>query len=73
MEDMTRASGSSGTPSTIEKSSLDFSNEDPPSLITERIRTEEQGHVELSHGMSPVGNPPYTKVMPEPDLEKETV
>nr|GEV94100.1 hypothetical protein [Tanacetum cinerariifolium] len=40
MEDMTGASGSSGTPST---------------------------------GISPVGNPPYTEVAPEPGLEKETV
>nr|GEZ20037.1 transposase (putative), gypsy type [Tanacetum cinerariifolium] len=39
MEDMTGASGSSGTPST---------------------------------GISSVGNPPYTKVAPEPDQEKET-
>nr|GEX22918.1 transposase (putative), gypsy type [Tanacetum cinerariifolium] len=43
MEDMTGASGSSGTPSTIEKSPLDFSNEDPPPLITESIGAEEQG------------------------------
>nr|GEZ79028.1 hypothetical protein [Tanacetum cinerariifolium] len=42
MEDMTGASGSSGTPSTVEKSPLDFSNEDLPPLITETIRTEEQ-------------------------------
>nr|GFA34605.1 hypothetical protein [Tanacetum cinerariifolium] len=35
MKDMTGASGSSGTPSTVEKSPLDFSNEDPPPLITE--------------------------------------
>nr|GEV84244.1 hypothetical protein [Tanacetum cinerariifolium] len=40
MEDMTGASGSSGTPST---------------------------------GVAPVGNPPYTEVAPEPDIEKETV
>ncbi|GKE81573.1 hypothetical protein Tco_1551573 [Tanacetum coccineum] len=30
MEDATVASESSGTPSTIEKSPLDFANEDPP-------------------------------------------
>nr|GEY97415.1 transposase (putative), gypsy type [Tanacetum cinerariifolium] len=30
IEDMVGASGSSGTPSTVEKSPLDFSNEDPP-------------------------------------------
>nr|GFB65783.1 hypothetical protein [Tanacetum cinerariifolium] len=48
MEDMTGASGSSGTPSTVEKSPLDFSNEDLPPLITETIRTEEQVRDELS-------------------------
>nr|GEV04471.1 transposase (putative), gypsy type [Tanacetum cinerariifolium] len=47
MEDMTGTSGSSRTPSTVEKSPLDFSNEDPPPLITERIETEEQGQDEL--------------------------
>nr|GFA31055.1 hypothetical protein [Tanacetum cinerariifolium] len=40
MEDMTEASGSSGTPFTVEKSPLDFSNKDPPPLITESIRAE---------------------------------
>nr|GEX43071.1 probable protein phosphatase 2C 49 [Tanacetum cinerariifolium] len=45
MEDMIEASGSSGTPSTVEKSPLDFSNEDPPPLITERTRSGEgNGH-----------------------------
>nr|GEW78245.1 hypothetical protein [Tanacetum cinerariifolium] len=73
MEDMTGVSGSSGTPSTIEKSPLDFSNEDPPSLITKRIGTEERVPDELSQGISSVGNPPYTEVAPKPDLEKETV
>nr|GEY97799.1 hypothetical protein [Tanacetum cinerariifolium] len=42
IEDMTGASGSLGTPSTVDKSPLDFSNEDPLSLITERTRTKEQ-------------------------------
>nr|GFB87828.1 hypothetical protein [Tanacetum cinerariifolium] len=36
MEDMTGVSGSSGTPSTVEKSPLYFSNEDPSPLTTER-------------------------------------
>ncbi|GKD44720.1 hypothetical protein Tco_1269365 [Tanacetum coccineum] len=37
MEDTTVASGSSGTPSAQEKSPLDFANENPPLLITERV------------------------------------
>nr|GEX59026.1 hypothetical protein [Tanacetum cinerariifolium] len=43
MEDMTGASGSSGTPSTVEKSLLDFSNEDAPPLITESIGRKSKG------------------------------
>nr|GEV91145.1 hypothetical protein [Tanacetum cinerariifolium] len=70
---MTRASGSLGTPSTVEKSPLDFLNEDPPLLITESIRAEEQGQDELSQGAASVRNPPYTGVAPEPDMKKETV
>nr|GEU92219.1 reverse transcriptase domain-containing protein [Tanacetum cinerariifolium] len=73
IEDMTGASGSSGTPSTVEKSPLDFLNEDAPSLITESIRPEEQRKDELSQGAAPVRNPPHTGVTSEPDLEKETV
>nr|GFA66941.1 hypothetical protein [Tanacetum cinerariifolium] len=73
MEDMIGASRSSRTPSTVEKSPLDFSNEDPPPLITESIRAEEQGQDEMYHRAAPVGNPPYTGVALEPDLEKETV
>ncbi|GKB94541.1 hypothetical protein Tco_0980678, partial [Tanacetum coccineum] len=36
MEDVTGTSKSSRTPSVIEKSPLDFSNEDPPLAITKR-------------------------------------
>nr|GEW16691.1 transposase (putative), gypsy type [Tanacetum cinerariifolium] len=36
MEDTAVASGSSGTPSAVEKSQLDFFDEDPPQVITER-------------------------------------
>nr|GEW92725.1 hypothetical protein [Tanacetum cinerariifolium] len=48
IEDMTGASGSLGTPSTVDKSPLDFSNEDPLLLITERTRMEEQVQDKLS-------------------------
>nr|GEW67031.1 hypothetical protein [Tanacetum cinerariifolium] len=61
MEDMTGTSGSSGTPSTVEKSPLDFSNKDAPSLITESIRAEEQGQDELSQGAAPVRIPPHMR------------
>nr|GEV32853.1 hypothetical protein [Tanacetum cinerariifolium] len=36
MEDTTVTSGSSGTPFAVEKSPLDFADEDPPQVITER-------------------------------------
>nr|GEY45231.1 hypothetical protein [Tanacetum cinerariifolium] len=73
MEDMTGASGSSGTPSIVEKSPIDFSNKDPPPLITKSIGAKEQGQDELSQGAVPVRNPPYTRVASESDMEKETV
>ncbi|GJT79237.1 hypothetical protein Tco_1053579 [Tanacetum coccineum] len=41
MEETTVASGSSGTPSALEKSPLDFANENPPPLITKRDGMED--------------------------------
>nr|GEW60817.1 transposase (putative), gypsy type [Tanacetum cinerariifolium] len=73
MEDMTRMSESSRTPSTVEKSLLEFSNEDPLLLITKSEEMKDHVQNELSQGILPVGNPPYTEVAPEPALEKETV
>nr|GEU77825.1 hypothetical protein [Tanacetum cinerariifolium] len=61
IEDMTRASGSLGTPSTVDKSPLDFSNEDPPPLITERIGTEGKGQDEFSQGEGSCRLPPLTE------------
>ncbi|GJS50044.1 hypothetical protein Tco_0600165 [Tanacetum coccineum] len=46
--DTTGASGFSGTPSTVEKSPLDFTDEDLLSPNTEGVRTEEQIQDELS-------------------------
>ncbi|GKA83954.1 hypothetical protein Tco_0805549 [Tanacetum coccineum] len=43
MEDTTMASGSSGTPSTIEKLLLDFDNENPTPSTTEGIGAGDQG------------------------------
>ncbi|GJV69581.1 hypothetical protein Tco_1485090 [Tanacetum coccineum] len=71
MEDITRASESSGTPSTVKKSPLDFVDEDPPPTITEKVRIEDQVRDEVSHEVPPVENPPNTKVAPGPDLEQE--
>ncbi|GJU21810.1 hypothetical protein Tco_1155152, partial [Tanacetum coccineum] len=71
MEDTTGASGSSGTPSTVEKSPLDFADEDLPPPNTEGVGTEEQIQDEVSHGVLPLENPPTTEVVLEPDLEQE--
>ncbi|GKA34314.1 hypothetical protein Tco_0720743 [Tanacetum coccineum] len=71
MEDTTVASGSSETPSTLEKSPLDFANENPSQLITEGDGTEDQVQGELSCGIPPEENPTTTEVVLE--LEKEVV
>ncbi|GJX74798.1 hypothetical protein Tco_0313393 [Tanacetum coccineum] len=71
MEDVTGTSKSSGTPSVIEKSPLDFSNEDPPPTITERGRIEDQVQAEVSNEALSVENPQTTGVIPIPNLEHE--
>ncbi|GKA46443.1 hypothetical protein Tco_0739326 [Tanacetum coccineum] len=71
MEDTTVASGSSGTPSALEKSPLNFANENPPSLISKRDRTKDQVQDGLSREILLVENPTTTEVILEPDLEKE--
>ncbi|GJY27891.1 hypothetical protein Tco_0403658 [Tanacetum coccineum] len=71
MEDTTVASGSSGTPSALEKLPLDFANENPPPLITESDGTEDQVRDRLSHGILPIENPTTTEVVLEPDMEKK--
>ncbi|GJT75008.1 hypothetical protein Tco_1041733 [Tanacetum coccineum] len=49
MKDAAVASESSETPSTIEKSLLDFANEDPPQTITERGETEDRVQDEVAY------------------------
>nr|GEY05175.1 hypothetical protein [Tanacetum cinerariifolium] len=49
MEDVVVASESSGTPSTLEMSPLDFANEDPPQTITERGGAEDQVQDEVAY------------------------
>ncbi|GJU39146.1 hypothetical protein Tco_1192103 [Tanacetum coccineum] len=71
MEDTTVASGSSGKSSALEKLPLDFANENPPPLITERDGMEDQVQDRLSREILPVENPTTTEVVLEPNLEKE--
>ncbi|GJY84863.1 hypothetical protein Tco_0498889, partial [Tanacetum coccineum] len=69
--DTTGASGSSETPSTVEKSPLDFATKDLPLPNTEGVRTEEQIQDELSQEIPPVGHATTAKVIPETGLEEE--
>ncbi|GKC08745.1 hypothetical protein Tco_1000355 [Tanacetum coccineum] len=71
MEDVTIASGSSGTQSTMEKSSLDFANENPSPLITEGDGTKNQVRDAFSSETLVAEHPSATEVIPEPDLEEE--
>ncbi|GJU49545.1 gypsy type transposase [Tanacetum coccineum] len=71
VEDTAVASGSSGTPSTLEKSPLNFTNEDPPQMITEMGGMKDQVQDGLSHEIPPVETAMTTEVIQEPGLEKE--
>ncbi|GJU35849.1 hypothetical protein Tco_1184203 [Tanacetum coccineum] len=71
MEDATGLSSSLGTPSTVEKSPLDFSNEDSPRRITESDGTENQGQETVALEVPPQENVPTVGVTPEIGLEKE--
>ncbi|GKB94745.1 hypothetical protein Tco_0980882 [Tanacetum coccineum] len=71
MEDATGLSSSSGIPSTVEKSPLDFSNEDSPLRITKSEGTENQGQETVAPEVPPQENVPTVGVTPEISLEKE--
>ncbi|GJU64279.1 hypothetical protein Tco_1246114 [Tanacetum coccineum] len=71
MEDTPAVSVSSETPSAMEKSLLDFSNEDSPQLITEGGETENQVPTAVSQEVLRAEDAATTKVAPEPDLEKK--
>ncbi|GJV48878.1 hypothetical protein Tco_1439090 [Tanacetum coccineum] len=65
------ASESSVTPYALEKSPLDFADEDPPQTIAERVGTEGQVQDELSREIPSVGHATTAKVVPETGLEEE--
>ncbi|GKB74469.1 hypothetical protein Tco_0935881 [Tanacetum coccineum] len=73
IEDTIVASGSSGIPSALEKSPLDFANEDPPQMITEMGGATDQVQDGLSHEILPVETAMTTKVVQKPGMEKEVV
>nr|GEX12951.1 hypothetical protein [Tanacetum cinerariifolium] len=71
MEDVVVASESSGTPSTLEMSPLDFANEDPPQTITERGGAEDQVQDEVAYEIPTTENASNPGVALETGLEKE--
>ncbi|GKF81371.1 hypothetical protein Tco_0239973, partial [Tanacetum coccineum] len=71
MEDTTVASRSSGTPSTIEKSPLDFDNKNPTSSTTKGVGAGDQAQDRLAHNVPLVETATTTEVVQEPMLEKE--
>ncbi|GKF29438.1 hypothetical protein Tco_0095780, partial [Tanacetum coccineum] len=64
MEEVTEALESSGIPSPVKKSPLDFADEDPLPVISEGVGTGSQARDEVPHEIPPVGNPPTTEVAP---------
>ncbi|GJV87006.1 hypothetical protein Tco_1530944, partial [Tanacetum coccineum] len=73
MEEPAMATESSGTPSTIEKSPLDFDNENPSQQITEIDGREDQVQETVAPEMLPPGNVSATGAAPEVSLEEEVV
>ncbi|GJV61516.1 hypothetical protein Tco_0493910 [Tanacetum coccineum] len=69
VEEVTEASESSGIPSPVEKSPLDFADEDPLLVISEGAGTRGPVRDEVPHEIPPARSPPTTEVAP--DLEPE--
>nr|GEZ12395.1 hypothetical protein [Tanacetum cinerariifolium] len=73
MEDPDMATESSGTPFAIEKSSLDFNNENPSPPTTKVKGTEGQAYETVAPEIPPPGNMPTTGATSEVSLEEEVV
>ncbi|GJW28276.1 hypothetical protein Tco_0045151 [Tanacetum coccineum] len=71
MEEPAAATESSGTPSTIERSPLDFANENPSQQITRDDGTEDQAQGIMASEVPPPENVTTTGVAPETDLGEE--
>nr|GEU96252.1 hypothetical protein [Tanacetum cinerariifolium] len=70
MKDPDMSTESCRTPSAIEKSSLDFDNENPSPPMTEGKGTEDQAHETVAHEI-PSGNMPATGAASEVSLEED--
>ncbi|GJR91458.1 hypothetical protein Tco_0215469 [Tanacetum coccineum] len=71
MEEPVAITESFGTPSTIERSSLDFANENPSQQITRDDGTEDQVQGMVASKVPPPDNVTTTGVTPETDLGEE--
>ncbi|GJR27410.1 hypothetical protein Tco_1103642 [Tanacetum coccineum] len=72
MEEPAAATESSGTPSTIERSPLDFANENPSQQITRDDGTEDQAQGIMASEVPPPENVTTTGVALETDLGEES-
>ncbi|GKB83388.1 hypothetical protein Tco_0950283 [Tanacetum coccineum] len=71
--DATKLSTSSGTPSTMERSPLDFSNEDAPLPLTQGAEAGVHGPAMTEQEIPVTDDAGATKAAVEPDLEKEVI
>ncbi|GJZ45445.1 hypothetical protein Tco_0593041 [Tanacetum coccineum] len=71
LKDPTVASGSSGTPSTVERSPLDFDHEDPTPSLAEGAGAEAQVQEGLAHEIPPVETATTTEVVQEAVHEED--
>ncbi|GJS38675.1 hypothetical protein Tco_0563718 [Tanacetum coccineum] len=71
MKDPRVASGSSGTPLTVERSPMDFDNENPVLSVTEGTGAEEEAQDGLAHEEPPKETTTTTRVVQEAVVEEE--
>nr|GEU68898.1 hypothetical protein [Tanacetum cinerariifolium] len=71
MEDPATSTDSSGVPSTIERSHLDFANENPHQQSTRGNRTEDQGQEIVALEVHPLENVTTTGVAPKAGLAEK--
>ncbi|GKD12395.1 hypothetical protein Tco_1196802, partial [Tanacetum coccineum] len=71
MEDVVVTSTSSGTPAAMDKSPLDFSNEDPTPLITNQDETESYISAGTSQEVPSAKDTMTSEFVPEINLERE--
>ncbi|GJU33110.1 hypothetical protein Tco_1176699 [Tanacetum coccineum] len=73
MVDATELSTSSGTPSTVERSPLDFSNEDAPPPLTQGVDAGVHGPAAAEQEIPVTDDAGATEATVEPNLEKEVI